>query len=336
MLGRLFSIVLLLSLFSCKRDHELGIAESLRAQFAQPNMFFPTDNSPTGVRIELGKYLFYNTALSIDSSISCSSCHQPKFAFSDNTILSFGANKQIASSNTPTLTNVGFQPYFLREGGIPNLEQQVLVPIQEHNEFNNNIIDIGERLKADTFFVNHAEKAYPTKPYFYVITRALASFERTFVSNQSKFDLFIRNKATLTKSEMEGFLLFKGNKANCIQCHNGFNFTNYLFENNGATYLLKDSGRFRLTKNSVDIGLFKIPTLKNVALTAPYMHDGSIQTLKQVLMSYNIGGNKNQYQNKQFIKPLNLTNQELENLEAFLNTLSDFQFVKDTKFKKHD
>jgi len=335
-LGRFLIITILISLFSCKRDPGTGVLDSLKAQFIQPSMLYPSDNFPTEERIELGRYLFYNSALSIDSGISCASCHQPNLAFSDNAILSLGANKQQGSSNSPTLTNIGFHPYFTREGGVPSLELQILIPIQEHNEFNNNIIDIGERLKVDSFFVALTEKAYPSKPYYYAITRGLAAFERTFVSNQTKFDQFLQNKAKLTQSEMEGFLLFTGNKANCIQCHSGFNFTNYQFENNGATYLLQNSGRFRITKNNADIGLFKTPTLRNVALTAPYMHDGSIPTLKQVLMGYNKGGTKNHFQNKQWVKPLNLTNQELENLEAFLNTLSDFQFINNTKFKKHD
>jgi len=304
--------------------------------FIEPNIDYPTDNMPNESRIALGRYLFYNPALSIDSSISCASCHRLDLAFSDKTILSLGANKQQGSSNSPTLTNIGFNPYFTRAGGVESLELQILVPIQEHNEFNNNIIDVGERLQSDAYFVQLAEKAYPSKPYYYSITRGLAAFERTLVSNNSKFDQYLKGKVQLSKTEMDGLLLFIGNKANCISCHTGFNFTNYNFENNGAAYILQDSGRYRITKNPRDIGLFKTPTLRNIALTAPYMHDGSIPTLKEVLLSYNNGGGKNHHQNRQLIKPLNLSQKELENMEAFLNTLSDFRFVNNPKFKKHD
>lgn len=325
-----------MGVLSCSRDINIGPADLLINEFSQPKINYPMDNMPSDERTNLGRYLFYNPVFSIDSSISCSSCHQPALAFSDNTIISLGAKKQIGNRNSPTLTNVGFQPYFTKEGGVESLEIQVLIPIQEHDEFNNNIIDIGNRLKTDPVFVTLAQKAYPNKPYYYAITRGLSAFERTFVSNQSKFDFFLQGASQLSESETNGLTLFMGNKANCIQCHSGFNFSNYQFENNGASYLLKDSGRYRLTKNVNDIGLFKVPTLRNIELTGPYMHDGSIASLSDVLLAYNEGGTKNTYRNEQWIKPLKLTSQELKDLELFLRTLTDYSFTNNTNFTNYD
>lgn len=299
-----------------------------------PKMHIPANNLQTDDRIALGKYLFYNPAMSKDSSTSCSSCHLPEHSFTDQRQFSIGNDKQLGTSNSPSLANIGFHPYFTRAGGVPSLEIQVLVPIQEHNEFNFNLLKIESRLLQDTYFKKMASKAYPNNEPYFAITASIAAFERTLVSNQSRFDEYIQGQSTLNDQERKGLELFFGSRTNCSKCHGGFNFTNYTFANNGATLIKNDSGRSLITHSESDIGLFKVPSLRNIALTAPYMHDGSINRLRDVLVSYNKGGNNTHFTDKSQIKELQLNENELAQLEAFLHTLTDMNFVQNPKFKK--
>lgn len=300
-----------------------------------PNIKFPNDNSFSLARWELGKKLFYDPILSLDGSISCASCHNPKFAFSDSVSLSNGVIQRAGVRNTPTLTNVAYQPYFLKEGSVPSLEMQVLVPIQEENEFAHNIVDIANKLLTDTTYVIMSILAYNRPPDAFIITHAIATFERTLISGNSPYDKFInqKNSTALTDQQQKGMQLFFSNRVNCTACHSGFNFTNYAFENNGLDTMYSDIGRMRFTKKESDKGLFKVPTLRNVAITGPYMHDGSIATLKEVISHYNDGGFD--YDNKsKLIVPLNLSPNEQADLVAFLESLTDTIFIKNINFAK--
>lgn len=299
-----------------------------------PEIVYPEDNSFSPERWALGKALFYDTSLSLDSSISCGSCHQPALAFSDSIALSSGVKKSAGTQNAPTLCNVAYHPYYTRLGGVSTLEKQVLVPIQEHNEFNFNILEIAKRLQTNSKYQYMSKKAYNRELDYYVITRALANFERSFLSGKSKYDHYLQtnNPKYLTASEVRGMNLFFSEKSNCSACHSGFNFTNYQFENNGLYEVYTNIGRKRLTEKEEDLEKFKVPTLRNIALTAPYMHDGSIKTLTAVVEHYNTGGKANS-QKSALIKPLNLTITEKTDLIAFLNTLSDFEFITNPKFK---
>ena len=233
-----------------------------------------------------------------------------------------------------SLANVAYQPYYTREGGVATLEMQVLVPIQEHNEFNLNILLIAERLKMDTAYVRLSNEAYGRDPDFYIITRGIACFERTMISGESRYDqyFFQQKNGALTAAERRGMDLFFSKKTSCSDCHSGFNFSNYAFENNGLYENYPDPGRFRLTEDSTDLARFKIPTLRNVALTAPYMHDGSIATLESVVEHYNSGG-KNHPHKSQLVRPLGLSLQEKGDLVAFLKSLTDEHFVSNPKFR---
>lgn len=324
---------MLVLIWACQRDQSVYVNSAFAAQFHEPRIVYPSDNLPTPMRVELGKYLFYNPAMSLDSNVSCASCHMPEFAFTDNRALGIGNDKQLGNTNSPSLSNIGYNPYFTRAGGVPSLEIQVLVPIQEHNEFNNNLIDITERLKNDVYFVAMAKKTYPNKPLYFAITASIAAFERTFVSKKSKFDKYLEGKKALSINELKGMQLFFSNQTNCSKCHSGFNFTNYQFENNGAANINKDSGRYRLTRNISDVGLFKVPSLRNIEVTGPYMHDGSINSLASVLESYNKGGIYHYFSKSELIKPLGLDKTELLNLEAYLNTLTDYNFINNPNFK---
>ena len=293
---------------------------------------FPVVNHPEGneftqARWDLGKKLFYDNILSLDSSISCASCHLPELAFSDNRAFSPGIKNRPGKRNAPSLVNVAYHPYMLREGGVPTLEMQVLVPIQEENEFNHNIIDIGKLLEKDSTYVKMAMEAYNRAPDYYVITRSISLFERTLISGNSKYDKCVNKKEKFNTQEKKGMELFFSDKLKCSSCHNGFNFTNYSFENNGLYSSYADDGRFRFSKDSNDIALFKVPTLRNIEITAPYMHDGSIKTLKQVIEHYNSGG-KSHANKSSLILPLDLSQDEKDNLHAFLLTLSDNEFIQ--------
>ncbi|MCO4807655.1 MAG: c-type cytochrome [Flavobacteriales bacterium] len=293
-----------------------------------PLVDVPEDNAYSPERWLLGKKLFYDPVLSADYSISCASCHDPERAFAVNEKFSLGVGSEIGTRNSPSLANVAYHPSFTREGGVPSLEMQVLVPIQEHNEFNTNIIVIADRLNEDEEYIEMSRAAYGRLPDPFVITRAIANFERTLLSGNSRYDkaVFQNETGVLSPKEMEGLNLFFSAKTGCSDCHSGLNFTNYQFENNGLYADYPDVGRFRLTTDSSDIARFKVPSLRNIALTYPYMHDGSFQTLKDVINHYNMGG-ENHPNKSEKIRVLNLKETEVEALEAFLLTLTDNQFV---------
>lgn len=296
-----------------------------------PSFLFPEGNEYTKARWQLGKRLFYDPIMSKQNTVSCASCHLAKNAFSDTVALSTGDNHVAGRSNAPTLTNIAYHPYFTRAGGVPTLEMQILVPIQEHDEFNTNILDIVEKLKQDPSYVTQIKSAYNRDPDPYVITRAIANFERSMISGHSPYDQYTyQNQNVLTSVELKGLQLFTSSKTNCSQCHSGFNFTNYAFENNGLYVNYADSGRMRLTHLESDRARFKVPTLRNIAVTAPYMHDGSKKTLMDVINHYNSGGEAHP-QKSALIKPLGLTEQEKQELFAFLQTLTDNQFLNSKK-----
>ena len=301
-----------------------------------PAPVFPAGNELTPARWALGKRLFYDPVMSSDSMRACASCHHAANAFSDTVALSPGVAGRPGVRNAPTLANVGYQPYYAREGGVPTLEMQILVPIQEHNEFDFNIILIAERLKRDTAYVRMSLEAYDREPDAFAITRSIACFERTIVSGQSRYDqyFFQGKNAALTTAEKRGMDLFFSGKTNCSGCHSGFNFSNYAFENNGLYANYADPGRFRLTGLASDRARFKVPTLRNVALTGPYMHDGSLKTLEAVVAHYNSGGQP--HPNKSaLVRPLGLTVAEQADLVAFLRSLSDEAFVNNPKFRQN-
>lgn len=299
-----------------------------------PSMDIPEDNKYTIDRWQLGKKLFYENALSLNNTISCGSCHHQEFAFSDSAAFSLGDLGAMGTSNAPTLSNVGYHPYYLRGGSVPTLEMQVLVPIQEHNEFNTNLIDIVENLKQDSVYRAMALKAYDRDLDPFVVTRAIACFERSLISGNSRFDQYYyqNKKNALTTNELNGMTLFFSEKTNCSGCHSGFNFTNYSFENNALYLQYADSGRMRFTHAESDRDKFKVPTLRNIEFSAPYMHDGSFKNLDAVVEHYDSGGVD--HPNKSvLLKPLHLSAQEKQDLVAFLKTLSDETFIRDKRFK---
>ena len=339
---RFFTLILLsvVTFFGCQKDRKTPEVTPRFPALAEvpegfPAVAYPEGSAHTEARWALGKKLFFDPVLSADSSVSCASCHAPHLAFSDNKAVSLGVENRPGRRNSPTLANVAYHPYFTREGGVPTLEMQVLIPLQEHDEFDFNIVAAADRLQQISEYVRMSQTAYDRTPDAFVITRALACFERSLLSGDSPYDryFFQGKEDALTAAQKRGMTLFFSEKTGCVDCHGGFNFTDYSFKNNGLYAEYADAGKFRLTGAEADKGVFKVPTLRNIALTAPYMHDGSLLTLDEVVEHYDSGGKAHPNRAAQ-IRPLALTTDEKKNLVAFLHALTDETFVNNPFFSE--
>jgi len=298
-------------------------------QFPLPNI--PDNNVLTDERIALGKQLFFDNRLSRNFNFSCASCHKPELAFSDTILVPPGDMILIGKRGSPTLANVAWHPYFFKEGGSPTLETQVQGPIENPEEMDFTFPELIERLSKIESYQQQAQLAYKRELDAFVITRALGAFQRTLVSSNSTYDQYLAGKTSLNQTELLGKDLFFG-KANCSSCHSGFDFTEYEFENNGLYAQFEDVGLFRVSSDSSDIGKFKIPTLRNIELTAPYMHNGSLKTLTEVIDHYNSGGT-NHPNKSELIIPLHLSAEEKASLKAFLKTLTDQSFINNPAYR---
>ena len=321
----LFYLILIFFCISFKNDKE----SYLTIPIGFPTPLIPSHNSLSEDRIKLGKKLFFDKILSRDSSISCASCRQPKYAFSDALKTPKGIKEREVLRNTPTLTNIGYNQSFLRDGVNPSLEAQVIVPIHEKNEFDFHILLVAERLKKRADYNDLFLKAYNSIPTPEFVTKAIASYERTLISGNSRFDQYYYQNSisSISISEKKGMDLFF-NKFNCIHCHSGFNFSNGEVVNNGLYEKYKDIGKMRVTLDENDRGSFKVPTLRNIEITGPYMHDGSLKTLEEVVDHYSKGGNNN-YNKHELIKPFEISSSEKNDLISFLKCLTDSSFIED-------
>ena len=336
--GCFFLLILLLAVQGCRKVEvaceQSGLAPELgQAPDGFPPIPFPEGNEFTMERWELGKRLFYDPVLSADSSLSCGSCHHVELAFADDRPFSPGIEDRPGTRNAPALVNLAYHPYFLREGSVPTLEMQILVPIQEENEFDHNIVLVAEKLQRDSSYVAQAWAAYGREPDAFVITRAISTFERTLVSGGSPYDdwLYRGCEDALDDSQQRGMALFFSTRTNCSSCHSGLNFTTYTFENNGLYSDYTDPGRFRFTNDPADEAKFKVPGLRNVAVTAPYMHDGSMASLEAVVAHYN-GGGAGHVNQSELVQPLGLSDQEMQDLVHFLEALTDPSFISNPQF----
>ncbi len=292
-----------------------------------PPMPVPEDNKLTVARVELGKRLFFDKQLSSDFSISCASCHEPEMAFAHDVAVSSGVGGAIGTRNSPTLANVGYQQAFFAEGGIPTLELQVIAPITEAHEMNMTFEALTERLSEDATYREAFDRAYGGISAAN-IAKALSSFQRTLISGNSPYDQHVfQGKDVLSEAALRGMDLFFSDEASCGNCHSGHLLSNEGFENIGLYHDYLDPGRMLLTELPEDAGRFKVPTLRNVALTAPYMHDGSIETLEEVVEHFNLGGVGHPNQSE-WVRPLNLSEQQRADLVAFLHALTDMRFIE--------
>lgn len=313
-------IALSVGLLSATLTYEL----SYPVWFEEPSI--PEDNQLTQVRVELGRKLFFDTMLSLDSTQSCGSCHIPALAFTDGRKVSEGIKGRTVTRNSPSLANVAYLNSFMRDGGVPTLEMQVEAPIQEHNEMNLSLHLVAARMKRNAEYTKMSNAAYGREPDPFVVTRAIAAFERTLISGHSNFDIHMNtDRKVLTSDQLKGHEVF--HKKGCNNCHSGFLFTDQSFSNTGLYLHYPDSGRMRISHKEEDRAMFRVPSLRNVGVTAPYMHDGSLSSLPAVIDHYREGG-KAHANKSSMIGPIDISNEEEEQLIAFLRSLTDLQFIK--------
>jgi len=289
---------------------------------------FPLQTDKTGNKAALGKILFNEKILSLDSSVSCASCHIPAFAFADTVAFSIGIGGMPSSRNTPSVLNMKNRPYYFWDGKAPSLEAQALIPIQNPDEMGLPVAVAVARLNQTPRYVKLFKKIFRQRPDEKNLAAAFSAFERTLETIDSKFDDWSNNMGELTTEEERGRQLFIGSKAKCFDCHFMEDFTDDSFKNIGLYNAkeLNDPGRYVITNDTADKGKFKTPGLRNVAVTAPYMHNGMFQTLEQVLAYYNAPGHfvDNQLNiDPTLAKPLGLTPKEKKDIIAFLKTLTD-------------
>jgi len=314
----------LLFFSSCSNtDTKKGIPFILEIPEGLPQPTIPEDNPITAPKVALGKALFFDPIVSRDFDLSCASCHLPNFAFSDTVAFSVGTENKLGDRNSPSLLNSAYKPYLFKDGGIKSLELQIFAPLDHVAELNLAYSVLEQRLQNHPHYPKLFEEVFGRKPDMYGFIRAIATYERTLLSANSPYDFhFLRGEPTLNSEELLGFEVFKSDSAACITCHSGVFFTNYQFENIGLYANFTDQGRKKVTQKAEDEGKFVVPTLRNLAKTAPYMHDGSLKTLDAVLLFYESGGNP--HPNKSaLIKPFKLSQEHRKALLAFLNALND-------------
>ena len=312
-----FGFFLILLIYGCESQGG--------TDFYLGEMPIPSDNPMTTEKIELGRQLFFDKRLSPDNSVSCSTCHQPNKAFTDGLMISKGFHNRMAMRNAPTLLNVGFLKKLMFDGEVPNLEMQVLVPLKDSAEMANDMRLLISKLNKIPKYNKQAKQIFQRDFDAYVLTRSLASFQRSLISDHTPYDQYVKgDRKAMSLSAIRGYKLFT-EKLYCTKCHTPPFFTNFKVENNGlyADYTnISDKGRFRIHGDSSEIGMFKVPTLRNISRTFPYMHDGSIVSLDEVIEHYVKGGSHSPFQSKTIL-PFQISVREKNDLIEFLKALSD-------------
>ena len=304
----------------------------------------PFDNPMTEEGVSLGKRLFYDRILSVDNTKACASCHMPQNGFSDSNKFSIGVSGNFGNRNSMPLINLAwnFDDKYFWDGRALGLEHQALEPVTNPIELENpSWSDVEDRLNNHPEYPNLFNQAFGTSTITKdLVTKAIAQFERTLISGNSKFDKFLNGEATLTAQEQEGLNVFMDEeRGDCFHCHGNPNnplWTDNQFHNNGLDATFTDLGLGAVTGNPNDNGKFRSPTLRNLAYTAPYMHDGRFLTLDDVIEHYSSG-----LQNSSTIDPLmkkveqdgvQLSEEDKNNLKAFLLSLSDPSFINNPAF----
>ena len=311
----------------------IGHVVEIPAPLGLPPVPIPADNPPTEETIALGRRLYYDTALSVDSTISCASCHMPGMGFSDGKRVSNGVGGKTGVRNSPTVLNSAYWSLQFWDGRAPSLEKQAEGPVANPVEMAHSLKGVVQRVSQDPSYVAAFEKAFGPGPITYEkVEKYIASFERTVVSGDSAFDRYYygHDQAAMTAAQIHGFEVFRDPKrGNCESCHTIGEkyalFTDNKFHNIGVGFvggMTTDNGRYVVTKNVGDTGAFRTPTLRNVELTAPYMHDGSLKDMKQVMDFYIGAGNSNPYLDKEIHSLDFLTRQERDDLLEFMKALN--------------
>lgn len=351
-------------LVSCSQREE-PYKWDIPADFPKPQV--PADNPMTNAKVELGRHLFYDTNLSANKQQSCASCHQQQHAFAEPLLTSVGSTGELHHRNSQALVNIAYNKNLTwAHSELTRLERQIIIPLFGEQPLEMGVTGHEEkvlsRFETDKYKQLFDEAFDNEKANFDHIVKALASFVRSLVSFNSRFDQYAYNMQddALNESEIRGMDLFFSERLECHHCHGGFNFTQstthekqildrHAFHNTGlynvdgkGAYPASDQGLISITETPQDMGKFRAPSLRNIALSAPYMHDGSLQTLEQVIDFYaqagrniasgvNKGDGRNNPYKSNFVKGFELTEEEKQDLLAFLHTLTDESFINNPK-----
>lgn len=328
-----FFIVLFTTLTACKKE---TLPETESIEFQQPVHFpqplYNFSNNPVNrAGFELGRMLFYDTRLSSSNLVSCASCHHPELAFSDaGQALSQGVGGTFGERNSPSLSNLAWYPAFMWDGGINHIEVSSLAAIVHPAEMNMDFAELLEKIRSIAQYQVLFERAFDTpgiddQRFFYAITQFLG----LLISSDSKYDQVLQSQASFNNQEQMGEILFD---QHCAVCHVGVLQSDFSYRNNGLDSEFIDEGRKTITNNSNDLGKFRVPSLRNVALTSPYMHDGRFTTLEDVVLHYTSGIQTSETLDPFFNENISLNSSERAALIAFLHTLSDTKFINNPLF----
>ena len=303
-----------------------------------PTVFELPTSSADQQRAELGRALFYDPILSLDSTISCASCHSPYHAFAHvDHALSHGIGDSIGTRNAPGLFNLAWSKILMWDGAINHLDMQSIAPITHPDEMGESMAHVIQKLKRSKLYQDALASCWPGEDWeSYHVLRALSLFQSTLISQSARYDAMRKGQVVFTPMESKGYAVFQ---QHCNQCHREPLFTTGELSNNGLPMdtLLRDEGAYKVLLTPASKGMFKIPTLRNWAFTKPYMHDGRFQRIQDVLAHYRNGTYNTWPSNVRMNAPLRISEEESVELMAFLKTLNDSAFVFDPshQFPKH-
>lgn len=341
-------LIVMVIIFSCSESSELASYESVSMDLELPSNFpditYNLENNPiTEAGFELGKDLFYEGKLSLNNAIACAFCHEQAFAFTHHGHnLSHGVNGGIGFRNAQPIQNMAFQTSFMWDGAASHLDLQPIIPLTSDVEMGESLSNVISKLKAEPYYQNQFSRAFEDgEVNTENMLKALSQFMLMMVSSNSKYDKYVRNEdnITLTQLESDGLNTFQ-NK--CATCHATDLFTDQSFRNNGLSInpQLNDKGRFDILENVDDLYKFKVPSLRNVEVTYPYMHDGRFATLEVVLDFYDSAVVDNGNVDEVLLRAdgsygITLSDYEKESLITFLKTLTDNEFLEDERFSEY-
>lgn len=339
----LFALVFFID--ACKKDANPDAYQGPTPYFlvipqGMPKMDVPATNPLTVEGVALGRKLFYDPILSGNRTMSCASCHNQSFSFTDSSLqYSLGIDGVRGTRNSMPLVNLGYQKKFFWDGGAADLESQVIGPIENPVEMHEQLANAIHKLNTDLEYPTLFKKAFGGDTITSaMLMKAIAQFERTMISANSKFDQVRAGRAAFTAEEQRGMDLYQDPlKGDCTHCHAmGSTFSDFEFRNNGVDSIYTDAGRYKITLLGSDSGKFKTPSLRNIALTAPYMHDGRFTTLQQCLDHYNTG-----FHYSANLDPVlstipkgRMTAADMSDIIAFLHTLTDTSFTNNQAYKR--
>ena len=328
----LIIFIILAGLFACKKEitSTEWVGLTYPSYFPDPIYKF-TNNELTIQRFALGKKLFFDKNLSLDGTISCATCHAQSHGFADHNVsFSTGVGGAIGTRNSPSIANMVWSPSFMWDGGVNHIEVFSVAPITNPLEMKETMAHVISKLNSDPNYRLLFKLAYgDSKINDQSMLRALTAYMSMIVSCNSKYDKVKQGKASFTSIESEGYNVFQ---AKCASCHTEPLFTNYAYVNNGLDSIFTDLGRARITFNDSDKGKFKVPSLRNVTLTYPYMHDGRFWTLDQVLDHYSEGIKPSSTLHPSLVGGIPLSPDEKSAIKAFLGTLKDNELLNNRLF----